>query len=482
LLPRVANAAAVATPTNGMMVYDISQKCVIGYENNVWSACLSNTGGGGGGVTYPWETDLRFTQYFTYGHRIGQSQTSGGVSTDGNVYLWGLDQTDLIANLPYGTNVTTLNASPVIMPGPWNGIAKKVYFMNQSYHILTTTGKVYAFGYQNRGFLGDGVSVGTYRTLANAVEIAKPAGVTAYVDILKTGANTYYLGDNGNIYLSGVNVFGSSSPDALTPTLLPKPAGIFITNLWMNIESSAMFIKGSDGNIYGTGYQNPHAMLLGFTPASGVSLLTTNTWKLIPFPAGESAKIVKMSAGFLNAFALTSEGKLYGWGLSIDTVNDPVNVAKHVKYVTEPTYLTTPFKVNPLPALVALPNDGSTKFLDVVTGFSNLNNLFVTDKNNVFALGVGDPGTFTDQNITLRIFDYQVVLGLGATKIKDIEGGTPGFLARDINNKLWSFGGSGQQLGSLPGVSGFASVDWQFALPMLNGNFDKRNPRPQTVN
>ncbi len=41
LLPRVANAAAVLTPTNGMMVYDISQKCVIGYENSVWSACLS---------------------------------------------------------------------------------------------------------------------------------------------------------------------------------------------------------------------------------------------------------------------------------------------------------------------------------------------------------------------------------------------------------------------------------------------------------
>ena len=62
LLPRVANAAAVATPTNGMMVYDISQKCVIGYENNTWSACLSNTGGGGGGggsVTYSWETNLR---------------------------------------------------------------------------------------------------------------------------------------------------------------------------------------------------------------------------------------------------------------------------------------------------------------------------------------------------------------------------------------------------------------------------------------
>ena len=46
LLTRVANTSAVPTPTNGMMIYDISAKCVKGYENGAWTDCLSSGGGG----------------------------------------------------------------------------------------------------------------------------------------------------------------------------------------------------------------------------------------------------------------------------------------------------------------------------------------------------------------------------------------------------------------------------------------------------
>ena len=42
LLTRVANTAAIATPVNGMMIYDISANCIKGYENGAWSGCLSS--------------------------------------------------------------------------------------------------------------------------------------------------------------------------------------------------------------------------------------------------------------------------------------------------------------------------------------------------------------------------------------------------------------------------------------------------------
>jgi uncharacterized protein (TIGR02145 family) len=42
LLPRVANTAAIASPVNGMMIYDISVQCIKSYENGVWSNCLSS--------------------------------------------------------------------------------------------------------------------------------------------------------------------------------------------------------------------------------------------------------------------------------------------------------------------------------------------------------------------------------------------------------------------------------------------------------
>ena len=39
ILPRVANTAAVATPVNGMLVYDLSTNCFKGYQNGGWSDC-----------------------------------------------------------------------------------------------------------------------------------------------------------------------------------------------------------------------------------------------------------------------------------------------------------------------------------------------------------------------------------------------------------------------------------------------------------
>jgi hypothetical protein len=41
LITRVANTGAIATPVNGMILYDNSANCVKAYENNSWSACLS---------------------------------------------------------------------------------------------------------------------------------------------------------------------------------------------------------------------------------------------------------------------------------------------------------------------------------------------------------------------------------------------------------------------------------------------------------
>jgi len=39
ILPRVANTAAVATPVNGMLVYDLSTNCFKSYQNGGWSDC-----------------------------------------------------------------------------------------------------------------------------------------------------------------------------------------------------------------------------------------------------------------------------------------------------------------------------------------------------------------------------------------------------------------------------------------------------------
>lgn len=40
LLPSVANTAAIVTPVNGMLIYDLSSNCTKSYQNGAWSGCL----------------------------------------------------------------------------------------------------------------------------------------------------------------------------------------------------------------------------------------------------------------------------------------------------------------------------------------------------------------------------------------------------------------------------------------------------------
>ena len=47
VVPRVANIAAVTTPVNGTIVYDITSNCIRTYENGAWSICLSGGANGG---------------------------------------------------------------------------------------------------------------------------------------------------------------------------------------------------------------------------------------------------------------------------------------------------------------------------------------------------------------------------------------------------------------------------------------------------
>ncbi len=43
LLPRVANTAAISSPVNGLLIYDISSNCFKGYQNGAWSECLNTS-------------------------------------------------------------------------------------------------------------------------------------------------------------------------------------------------------------------------------------------------------------------------------------------------------------------------------------------------------------------------------------------------------------------------------------------------------
>jgi uncharacterized protein (TIGR02145 family) len=48
LITRVANTAAITSPVNGMLIYDISASCIKGYQNGAWTNCVGSTNNSNG--------------------------------------------------------------------------------------------------------------------------------------------------------------------------------------------------------------------------------------------------------------------------------------------------------------------------------------------------------------------------------------------------------------------------------------------------
>jgi uncharacterized protein (TIGR02145 family) len=85
IVPRVATIDAVTTPVNGMIIYDIANKCVRAYEDNKWSDCLS----GKATITIPVVSPTGKTWM---DRNLGATQvatSSADAASYGDLYQWG---------------------------------------------------------------------------------------------------------------------------------------------------------------------------------------------------------------------------------------------------------------------------------------------------------------------------------------------------------------------------------------------------------
>ncbi|PWJ54554.1 putative repeat protein [Dyadobacter jejuensis] len=85
LVTRVANTTAIATPVDGMIIYDISSQCVRAYQDGTWSPCFATSGGvisgGPSDKTGGHPTTKSFTGRSTFDVAQGNFNASCGVSS-----------------------------------------------------------------------------------------------------------------------------------------------------------------------------------------------------------------------------------------------------------------------------------------------------------------------------------------------------------------------------------------------------------------
>jgi len=210
------------------------------------------------------------------------------VTSTGRVYAWGLNSDGEL-----GDGSTASNALPVRVRFPAG--ARIATITAGCYHSLaiSATGRIFAWGDNEFGQLGDGTTVSRHRPVR--------ASFAAPVTGLFAGCNhTLVLTRTGRVYGWGENDFGQlgdgTAVDSATPVRAKLPAGVRPAGIAAGCNHSLALT--STGRVYGWGYNNDGELGDASTTASYTPVRAH-------LPAGVTATGVAAGPGSDHSFAIT---------------------------------------------------------------------------------------------------------------------------------------------------------------------------------
>jgi alpha-tubulin suppressor-like RCC1 family protein len=236
----------------------------------------------------------------------GQS-TSSAVTTTGAVYAWGYDFDGQLGN-----DSTVNTTVPVETDMPAGVITTTVAIGWDQELALTSTGSVYAWGLNRYGELG----IGSTEKFGDVpVQVTFPAGVV--IASIATGAyQSLALSTAGQIYAWGQNTYGQLGTGTTTNSDVPLPValpgGIPVALAGGDKDSFAVTQSGA---VFAWG-DNTYGQLGNGT------FTASDTPALVSLPSG--VKVQQVESGGqsptaepqsgLYALALTDTGQVYAWG------------------------------------------------------------------------------------------------------------------------------------------------------------------------
>jgi len=233
------------------------------------------------------------------------------VTTNGRVYAWGRNSSTQL-----GDGTTIDRTTPTLITFSLSGLQdgetiKSVNAGSDHSLAVTTNGRVYAWGLNGNGQLGDGTIIQRYRPTLIAFTGLESGETIQSID----GGFYYSLGvtSNGKVFAWGRNQFGQLGDGTIiqrnSPTLIAfTDLQIGETIESVNTGSNHSFAVTTNGRVYAWG-RNQFGQLGNGTITDRINpTLITFTGLQI----GESIQTI--SAGDFHSLSLTTNGRVYAWG------------------------------------------------------------------------------------------------------------------------------------------------------------------------
>ncbi|RYD56748.1 MAG: choice-of-anchor D domain-containing protein, partial [Verrucomicrobiaceae bacterium] len=237
--------------------------------------------------------------------------TGTGYSAVGNkVFAWGDNDNGEIGD---GSNVDKLTPVPVIMTGALaSQQVTQVFTAIARSHAITADGKVYSWGYNADGQIGDGTTI--YRKEPVAVDMSGALSGKVVTTLATSIAHTLALTSEGKVYSWGNNYTGQlglgDTTDRTTPQLVQAAlTGKTITTIATTFSHS--FALASDGSLYAWGSNYSGVLGDGTTTTRLAPVMVNTAGTLL---AGKT--ITAISCGYYHNVVLTSDGKVFAWGFN----------------------------------------------------------------------------------------------------------------------------------------------------------------------
>ena len=253
------------------------------------------------------------------------------LTSDGKVYAWGDNSSGQLGS---GNNTSSNIPVAVSTAGILSGkIIKAIACGSGQSLALASDGKVYAWGDNSSGQLGSGNNPNSNVPLAvNISGVLSGKTITAIACAL---SNSLALASNGTIYAWGSNAYGQLGNGNNNDSNVPVAINMSGTLSGKTINSITCggghsLVLASDGKIYSFGWNNFGQLGNGNNSDSNVPVAVNMSGVL----SGKT--ITSLAGGFYHSIALASDGNIYAWGHnqsgelgngSTNSSNEPVAVS-----------------------------------------------------------------------------------------------------------------------------------------------------------